>query len=1503
MKLITQTPPSRLMFIPNCLSEIHHLNTRFLFTFCCLLFLSMRPFSGQTQTLLAGWDFQTTTNGGTAMLAAPNTPNVIQANVGNGTLYLNGTNGSSIWTTATSGNQLSSFSGTALNAASGFSTLTTGAACLALANTTANGKSMVFALNMSGYVNMVVSYATQRTSSGFTSQLWEYSTDGSNWLHAQTVSTIPTSFGVQTLSPITALNNTTTAWLKVTFTGATTAGGNNRLDNIQFNVSSSAPVVTNGTATGTVGMPFSYFINATNAATSYDASGLPAGLSLNTSTGEISGTPLVYLSTTTIPISASNGAGTGTGALTLNINQGSQIINFSAIPSKTYGDTAFTVNATGGASGNPITYVSSDTTVALVTGNVVAIVGVGNTIITASQTGNVHYNAAADVSQNLVVNQASQLISFGPIPAKLVTDPPFTLYATGGASGNAVTYVSADTAVAKVNGNQVTMYSAGTTLITALQSGNANYSAAVPVSQTLTVNLLPQSITFGSIPSKLVSDPPFMLAASGGASGNPVVFSSSDTSVATVNGNTVTIQGAGVTSITASQAGNSIYAPAADVTQTLTVNSSANLVTYSFGTAALPTANPTNGLPVSNLNLSAIAQGNNANINQTAINLTTTSASNNSGASGEINAGITARNRNFQIDSSAYFEFTLTPTSGNTVTLNGISFGSRSTGTGPTTLDIRSSASNYLNSAGTVSVLANSAWTLINPSLPAISSTLPLTIRIYGYVNGGSGSISTGASPNNWRIDDVKLNVSVNTSYPCNLTATASATPIVCHGGSSVLSVSTAGNNGTTNYQVNGGLWQSSSVFSNLPATTYTVQVSDAFLCNTSTVIIITEPASLQVTANDVTSCAGVPVALNGYPSGGIFSVPNPYTGPTTTFTYTYTDSAGCVSVSAPANIDVTSCAVLNLHLYLQSYYLGSGLMASALYNQGVSLDMNVTDDIIVELHDENTFALVTSGIASLQANGSVSMSFPSISGWYYIVIKHRNALQTWSASPVLFGSGAVNYDFTDASAKAFGGNMKQVEAGIWALYSGDLSVDENIDLLDMADIEADIQDFSFGYFPTDLNGDGNTDLLDLTVMEENISNFIYSTHPVFIVFPETMESGIKTSYTAADVTLSTGIWHFEDALIGTSASDRKNGAQSARIQNTGKITMNFDVLIDSALITIWHAKYASESNSTWALFMSTNGGTSWTQQGSNVATSSTALQSTYFVVTVTGNVRFEIRKLTGGRLNIDDFNVSANIDTTSINDNDHIALGNPSNAVTDMSFPDNYLLIKPQFDLAYDESKGSAAWVAWHLDASDMGTTPRCDCFATDVQIPSSFYRATSSGYTGSGFDRGHMVPSSQRNNNITDNAVTFLMSNIMPQSPNLNQITWNNMEQYCVNLVNSGNELYTYSGGYGTGGTGSNGGVTNTIAGGNINVPSHYWKVVVVLPVGNNDLNRISGSTRVIAVDMPNTQTVNANAWGSYRTSVDMIEAMTGFDFLSNLPTSIQDTLELVVDNGPTN
>jgi hypothetical protein len=154
--------------------------------------------SGWGQTLIAGWDFQTTTNGGTAVAAAPNCPTSFTANFGTATLYLNGTNGASTWIAATTGNELTGFGGTAVNAGTGFSTVTTTPACLALlggASNSANGKFAVFKFSMTGYQNLVVSYASQKSgTTGFSSQIWEYSTNGTTWTAAQTITSVTTAF-------------------------------------------------------------------------------------------------------------------------------------------------------------------------------------------------------------------------------------------------------------------------------------------------------------------------------------------------------------------------------------------------------------------------------------------------------------------------------------------------------------------------------------------------------------------------------------------------------------------------------------------------------------------------------------------------------------------------------------------------------------------------------------------------------------------------------------------------------------------------------------------------------------------------------------------------------------------------------------------------------------------------------------------------------------------------------------------------------------------------------------------------------------------------------------------------------------------------------------------------------------------------------------------------------------------------------------------------------------
>ena len=247
--------------------------------------------------------------------------------------------------------------------------------------------------------------------------------------------------------------------------------------------------------------------------------------------------------------------------------------------------------------------------------------------------------------------------------------------------------------------------------------------------------------------------------------------------------------------------------------------------------------------------------------------------------------------------------------------------------------------------------------------------------------------------------------------------------------------------------------------------------------------------------------------------------------------------------------------------------------------------------------------------------------------------------------------------------------------------------------------------------------------------------------------------------------------------------------------------------------------------------------------------------------------------------------------------DDGNLLLGNPSGA-GGVSLPNNYLMTKTYYTLSYSRDRGTPNWVSWHIQASDLGTTSRTDGFRADTSLPSGWYQVQNSSYTGSGFDRGHNCPSGDRTASTDSNAATFLMTNMMPQAPNNNQQTWANLENYTRSLVKAGSEVYVICGSYGQGGTGSLGGTTKTIDNGKVTVPSNIWKIIVVLADGSNDLSRITASTRVIAVNTPNINSINTD-WKTYRTSVKNIETATGYNFLSSLPTAVQTALKQKVDN----
>jgi hypothetical protein len=180
----------------------------------------------------------------------------------------------------------------------------------------------------------------------------------------------------------------------------------------------------------------------------------------------------------------------------------------------------------------------------------------------------------------------------------------------------------------------------------------------------------------------------------------------------------------------------------------------------------------------------------------------------------------------------------------------------------------------------------------------------------------------------------------------------------------------------------------------------------------------------------------------------------------------------------------------------IEGYYdAATHAMRPVLANQGVGTNATDVDMVTVELHDATSFDTIETTTAMLQTNGAAVATFTSRSGSYYIVVKHRNSLETWSANPVTVGATA-SYNFTDAASKAYGNNMSMLETGVYGFYSGDINQDGFIEASDYAPLFNDNDAVAEGYLTTDLNGDGFVEAQDYPILFNNSDAVIETARP-----------------------------------------------------------------------------------------------------------------------------------------------------------------------------------------------------------------------------------------------------------------------------------------------------------------------------------------------------------------------------------------------------------------------
>jgi hypothetical protein len=254
----------------------------------------------------------------------------------------------------------------------------------------------------------------------------------------------------------------------------------------------SVPGTISGSQTILAGSSNSYNVVAVLGATSYTWM-LPSGWTGTSTTNSISTTASGTSGNITVSTSNACGGSFGSAILAITVNKQNQTITFNSLTPKAMGEPAFNLTATS-SSTLPVSFASSNTAVATVSGGTVTLVGVGTTTIIASQSGNDIFNVAPNVLRDLVVNKGNQTITFGTLPSKTLGDAPFALTATS-SSGLSLVYSSSNTSLATVSGNSVTLVAAGSVTIQANQAGNANFNAATTVSQTFCINPVKPTIT------------------------------------------------------------------------------------------------------------------------------------------------------------------------------------------------------------------------------------------------------------------------------------------------------------------------------------------------------------------------------------------------------------------------------------------------------------------------------------------------------------------------------------------------------------------------------------------------------------------------------------------------------------------------------------------------------------------------------------------------------------------------------------------------------------------------------------------------------------------------------------------------------------------------------------------------------------------------------------------------------------------------------------------------
>lgn len=680
---------------------------------------------------------------------------------------------------------------------------------------------------------------------------------------------------------------------------------------------------------------------------------------------------------------------------------------------------------------------------------------------------------------------------------------------------------------------------------------------------------------------------------------------------------------------------------------------------WNFGTSSVNAA-PSSG-SLTNLTVGNITIGNSNGTVSNFIN-TTSPSSGYTGASATYNAGNAARTGalNVGANGSAYFEFTLTPATGYTVSLNSVAFGTRGTSTAPQAYTLRSSKDSYATDIAIGTIANNSTWALKSNTGLTFSGTsgTAVTFRLFGY----NGAGSPGSGTINWRIDDLSIVVTLSggadvtpptwtLTYPKADNATTdgfTAKVNIDEPGTSYLVVLPNDATAPSSAQVKAGQDAAGNgLASNLKGTIscaaanteYTLAITGLSSSTAYDVYFVAQDdettpnlqaspvkADVSTTAPTPTIATPSPILLSG------FSTVAGTASNAQIFTISGTYLTGNLVVTAPADFEVRENETGSYGASV-SFTPSSGTVATKTIQVRIAASASLgtpTGNVVCSSTDATSQNVEVIGTVSAPPDPEPS-NYPT--GFSAVANSSSQITLTWTdATGTQVPSGylikaaiapATPDAPEDGTAEDDAALVKNIVQGVGEFAFTGLSSETT---------------YNFSIWPYTNSGSA----IDYKVIGQPTASAMTPSLP----WTEDFETGTKTSYAAGDVICTKGSWNLSEAVIGTLANDRKNGLQSVRMRYSsaslyGEIKMNFDKSNGAGIVTVYHAYYGTDGSGSWKLQMSTNAGSTWSDVGSTVNTTATALTAQNFAINQTGNVRFKIIQLSGNRINIDDFKIT----------------------------------------------------------------------------------------------------------------------------------------------------------------------------------------------------------------------------------------------------------------------